>query len=227
MTDGSVTDQQRGVEWMSSRLSWSVLLYAIPGIVIASVIAYAYYNDPLRPLAHTLGLWVALAFAVSWRRPPKLAIAQAIIALGAAVVSYYIGLKIFHDIRWAARGSAFPLNWSRIQLWTVFAVVAGVVFGMLGSRAGKQDWTGAAAGAAFVGLLLGDGIRRAMVWGIVDSRGWWDAAVLVDGLLIIVVFIIATRINRRPWLTIAFLPLVAVAGLAAVWVPDMVEQLLV
>jgi len=208
-------------------MRWSLLFYAIPGIAIASVIAYAYYNDTFRPLAHTLGLWVALAFAVSWRRPPRLAIAQTIIALGAAVVTYYIGLKIFHDIRWAAQGSVFPLGWSRILLWTGFAIVAGLVLGLHGSCTANQDWTGAAAGAAFVGLLLGDGIRRALVWGVVDPAGWWDAAVLVDGLLTIVAFLAATRVNRRPWLTIAFIPLVGVAGLAAVWVPDMVEQLLV
>jgi hypothetical protein len=62
---------------------------------------------------------------------------------------------------------------------------------------------------------------------VVNPAGWWDAAVLVDGVLAVLIFLAATRVNRRPWLTVAVIPLVAVVGLAAVWVPDMVEQLLV
>lgn len=104
-------------------------------------------NDPWRPLAHTLGVWVALAFAVSWRRPTAPAVAHAIVALAFAVVTYYAGLKIGHDIRWAFEGSFKTVGWDRIQLWTIFAVVGGLVLGWLGSRAAKQDWMGAATAA--------------------------------------------------------------------------------
>lgn len=77
----------------------------------------------------------------------------------------------------------------------------------------RQDWLGAAA-AAIVGLILGDGIRRALVYGLADPAGWWDVAVLVDGALAIIVFLAATKVNGRPWLTAVFIPTVAIAGFA-------------
>lgn len=205
----------------------SLLLSAIAGAALASVIVYAYYNDPFRPLAHTLGPWVALSFALSWRRTPAAAIAHTIAGLGCAVITFYLGLKIGHDIRWSAKGSVMTVNWADMQLWVLFSVVGGLVLGFLGSRASRRDWIGAATAAAFIGLLLADGFRRALVWGLLAARGGWDAAVLLDGALAILVFLVATRDNRRPWLTVAFVPLVAVVGAVVVAVPDAIEQLLV
>lgn len=227
MTGESMIDRTLGTEWHASWWLWSLLWSSVAGIALASLISFAYYNDPFRPLAHTLGIWVALAFAVSWRRPKASAVAHTIVALTSAVVTYYIGLKVGHDIRWADQGSFMTVGWDRIQMWTIFAVVAGAALGWLGSLAAKQGWIGAAAAAAFVGLILGDGMRRALVWGLADPAGMWDVAVLVDGALAVLVFLAATRGNRRPWLTAAFIPLVAAAGLVVVWVPDTIEQLLV
>lgn len=69
----------------------TLLLAAAVGVVVAVV--YANYNDPWRPLAHSLGLWAVMATAVAFRRPLALAIGASIASLAAAVITFYIGLR--------------------------------------------------------------------------------------------------------------------------------------
>jgi Family of unknown function (DUF6518) len=193
---------------------------ALAGMALAVVVVYAYYNNPWRPLAHVLGPWVVLAVAVAFRRPPMLAIGASVASLAAAVVTFYIGLKVGHDIRWAGTASVMPINWGGIQLWLVLAAVAGAVFGLLGSNVGRPDWRGAAATAAPLGLLLGEVYRRLSGWGP-------DVAVSADVLLAIVLFATATRVNRRPLLTLLLTVVATVAGFVVVSAPDLLEQLLI
>ncbi len=129
---------------------------AVMGAVVAVLVVYAYYNDPWRPLAHTLGVWAVLASAVGFRRRPALAVGASAAFLAAAVVTFFVGLKVGHDLRWAGSSSVMSVDWDGVQLWLLLAVAAGVVFGLLGSRAARADWTGAAATAAVLGLVLGD-----------------------------------------------------------------------
>jgi hypothetical protein len=198
----------------------AVVPAALAAIALAVMAVYAYYNDPWRPLAHVLGPWVALAVAVAFRRPPVLAVGASVASLAAAVVTFYVGLKVGHDIRWAGTASVMSINWGGIQLWLVLAAVAGAVFGLLGSIAARSDWRGAAATAAPLGLLLGDAYRRLSGWGM-------DVAVAADVLLAIVLFVAATRVNRRPLLTLLFTVVAAGAGFLAVSAPDFLEQLLI
>ncbi|RBY81106.1 hypothetical protein DQ239_00300 [Blastococcus sp. TF02-09] len=78
---------------------------ALVAVALAVVVVYAYYNDPWRPLAHVLGPWVALAVAVAFGRPPMVAIGASVTSLAAGVVTFFIGLKVGHDIRWGDSAS--------------------------------------------------------------------------------------------------------------------------
>lgn len=197
-----------------------LLLAAGLGVVAAVAVVYAYYNDPWRPLAHTLGIWAVLAAAVAFRRPLPLAVGAATTFLAVAVVCFYVGLKIGHDIRWAGSSSVMDVNWHGVELWLVLAVVAGAALGTAGAWAARPDWRGPAATAALVGLLLGDAYRR------LDGYGP-DVAVTVDLLAAVAVFLVATRANRRPVATLAWTVLAAAAGFAVVSAPDLLEQVLV
>ena len=199
----------------------AIVLSALAGVGLAAVVAYAYYNDPWRPLAHVLGPWVVLAAAVGFGRPPRLAVGAAVASLAAAVVTFYIGLKVGHDLRWADSGSVMFIDWDGITLWLIFAVPAGVVFGLLGSFAARTDRTGAVAAAALLGLLLGDALRRYLNFGSVD------AAVLVDLLAAAAVFAVASPRNRRPVLTLALTAVATVVGYLLVSAPDFIEQILI
>jgi len=191
---------------------------AAVGVAVAVAVVYANYNDPWRPLAHTFGLWAVMATAVAFRRPPRLAIAASITSLAAAVITFYIGLKVGHDIRWARAGSTMWINWDKMLLWLVLAVMAGTVFGLLGSFAARREWKGAAATAGLVGLVLADAYRRSVNW---DGL---DVAVAFDLMAALAVFTIASRYNRRPLLTLSFAVLAAVLGLLVVSTPDFIEQ---
>ncbi len=138
---------------------------AAVGTAAAVAMVYAYYNDPWRPLAHVLAPWAVLAVAVAFRRPLLPAVAAGVASLAAAVVTFYVGLKVGHDIRWADSGSVMGIDWDRIRLWLVLACLAGGVFGLLGATAARRDWRGAAATAALLGLLLGEAYRRSADWG--------------------------------------------------------------
>jgi hypothetical protein len=94
------------------------------------------------------------------------------------------------------------------------------VFGLLGYIAARSDWRGAAATAVPLGLLLGDAYRRLADWGM-------DVAVAADVLLAIVLFVAATRVNRRAVLTLLLTVVTAGAGFLAVSAPDFREQLFI
>lgn len=195
----------------------ALLLAGAVGVAVAVAAVYAHYNDPWRPLAHTLGIWAVAASAAGFRRPPPLAIGASVAFLAAGVVTFYVGLKVGHDIRWAGTDSAMSINWHGIQLWLVLATLAGIVFGLLGSFAARRDWKGAAATAALLGLLLADAYRRFSNWGV-------DVAVIVDVVAGLAVFLIACRYNKRPLLTLSLTIATGVLGLLVVSVPDFIEQ---
>ncbi|NIH66711.1 hypothetical protein FB380_001157 [Modestobacter marinus] len=188
------------------------------GVAVATATVYANYNDPWRPLAHSLGLWAVMASAVAFRRPPVLAIGAPIASLGTAVVTFYVGLKVGHDIRWADSGSHMSINWDRIGSWLVLAVVAGVAFGLLGFFAPRPEWKGAAATAALMGLLVADAYRQ------FSRNRDIDVSVIVDVLAALAVFVIATRDNKRPLSTLGLTIAASALGLVAVSAPDFIEQ---
>jgi len=196
----------------------TLLVAAAVGVAVAVAVVYAYYNDPWRPLAHTFGLWAVMASAVAFGRPPALAIGASIASLAAAVVTFYIGLKVGHDIRWAGSDSTMWIDWDKMQLWLVLAVLAGVAFGLLGSFAPRQEWKSALATAGLVGLLAADAYRRFSNWGGID------VAVTVDVIAALAVLVIASRYNKRPLLTVGFTIAVGALGLVAVSAPDFIEQ---
>ncbi len=217
MTEPRVQTETTGLGGLTE-LTRAVLLATVAGTAMAVAAVYAYYNDPWRPLAHVLAPWAVLAVAVAFRRPLLPAVAASVASLASAVVTFYVGLKVGHDIRWAGSGSVMSIDWDRIQLWLVLACLAGGVFGLLGATAARRDWRGAAAIAALLGLLLGEAYRRSSDWGL-------DVAVAVDVVAAVLVFAVATRVNRRPLLTLALTAVAAVVGFVVVSAPDVLELL--
>ncbi|WP_138758792.1 hypothetical protein [Modestobacter altitudinis] len=142
-----------------------------------------------------------------------LSVARSVACLVSAVFTFYLPLEVGHDIRWAGSGSVMAVDWSDVQLWSGFAVVAGAVLGPLSATATRPGWRGAFAAAGLVGLLLGDAARRAVGW------GGWDVAVVVDALLAVAVLISAAGHNRAPVRTAVLSVLAAGVGLALISVP--------
>jgi hypothetical protein len=213
MTASQTADDAK--EW------WRTLaLAAFAGLILAIAVAYAYYHDPWRPLAHILAPWAVLATAVAYRRRWALAVGASITSLAVAVVTFYVGLKIAHDIRWADTGSSMDVNWSGVQLWLVFACFTGGVFGLLGAVAPRREWRGATATAVLLGLIVGEAYRRFSGLGP-------DLVFALDVFLAVAVFAVATRDNRRPALTLILTIGAAVPGFLIVSGPDFIQQLLI
>jgi hypothetical protein len=97
------------------------------GLLSGALGAYSYYDPLLRPIAHTLGLWLIVVIAAAARRPPRTAIAYATAALLSAVVAFYVGKEVMYALRYP--GQPYPLNYTELGLWTVLAIGAGLGLG--------------------------------------------------------------------------------------------------
>jgi hypothetical protein len=201
-------------------LKRTVVQAILAALIFAIIVVYAYYNDPWRPAAHILGPWAVLATAVAFRQRLAPAVIASVTFLAVAVITFYIGLKVGHDIRWAGTPSQMGVPWQEMQLWLLLAAIAGGAFGLLGSNASRRDWRGPAATAGLIGLLLGEAFRRQINWGL-------DVAVGVDLFLAVAVFVTAAAVNRRTWLTLALTVGTAAVGFVAVSAPDFLQQVLV
>src|SRR5947209_4356551 len=68
------------------------------GLITGGFAAWAYYDDRFRPLAHSFGLWIALLAMLSAGQRPRRAVVHACLALGAAVIAFYLGKKVMYGI---------------------------------------------------------------------------------------------------------------------------------
>lgn len=128
------------------------------GGVTGMVVAYSYYDRLLRPLAHTVGLWILLAVAVSAGQTARRAILRTSTAVLAAIVALHLGQRLIYWIKYAGDAYAFGLR--SFGLWSLLALAAGAVLGPVFARIGRSDWPGSGATAAAVGLLVADVFRR-------------------------------------------------------------------
>jgi hypothetical protein len=197
-----------------------LVLAAAGGLLTGGFAAWAYYDDTFRPLAHTFGLWVTLVVLVSARRPVREAVARSVLALGVAVLAFYVGQQVMYRIDYP--GMPYSLNGELIAEWLVLAAVAGGLFGWLFSRVGRQDRAGAVATAAGVGLLVGDAFRRSWNYGGVDP-----AVGVATVVGIVVVLALGVRSPRQLALVALWTPPMAVLGVLLVSAPDALEQLLI
>lgn len=172
--------------------------------------AFCYYADTLRPLAHSVGLWICAALVASaGRRHRGHPVLGAVVTLVAAVVCYYV----VRDMVLRSYG----LDVFNLVLWASGAVVGGIALGLVGALLDQPNWWGAAATAAAGGLLIGDAFVRLHNYGP-------DIVVVVDAAGTVAVLAWAYRTRRV--LSDALLLLVPMTALGYVLValPNGIEQ---
>lgn len=206
---------------LRSEFDWRHLVVAVlAGALTGGFAAWAYYNDPFRPLSHTFGLWILTVALLSARRSPRSAVAASCLALLAAVAAFYVGKKVMYDIRYP--GMPYGLSIDQLREWGVLAVIAGAALGVVFAGIGAAGRRGSIATAAAVGLLLADAYRRA---GNYSS----DAPVVIGFAVLAVIAVLAVAVRTpRQLLEIAAWTVPAAAiGYALVSAPDALEQLLI
>jgi len=128
------------------------------GAVTGLIAAISYYDRLLRPLAHTIALWILLAVAVSAGQAPRRAILRTSTAVLAGIVALNIGQRLIYRVKYTGDAYAFGLH--SFGLWSLLALGVGMVLGPVFARIGRSDWPGSGATAAAVGLLVADVFRR-------------------------------------------------------------------
>jgi hypothetical protein len=202
-----------------SRLLPGLVVSVVGGLLTGGFVAWAYYDDAFRPLAHAFGLWITLVVLLSARRPVGDAVARSVLGLATAVLAFYVGLKVMYGIDYP--GAPYSLNRDQITEWLVLAVIAGCLFGWVFCRVGWHGRAGTVATAAAVGLLVGDAYRRGSSY-----RG--DIPVITTMTVIGIALVLAVAVrSRRQLARVALwtLPMAAL-GLLLASAPDAFEQLL-
>lgn len=192
----------------------------ICGLVTGGFAAWAYYDELLRPLAHTFGLWITLVALLAARQQLRPAVVRGCLALIAAVLAFYVGKKVMYGIEYP--GMPYSLNGTQVMTWLVLAVLGGGVLGAAFSRIGRSDRWGPLATAAVVGLLIADAYRRSTDYPA-------DAPVVISFavLAVVAVLTVAIRSFRQLAATAAWTIPMTLLGLALVSAPDVLEQLLI
>lgn len=193
------------------------LLAGALGFLSGGLAARAYYDDLLRPLAHTFGLWITAVTLVVAGQRLRRAVGAAWLCLAVAVLTFYVGLKVRYGVEYP--GGSYALNFEVITLWLGLAAVAGSVLALALRWAGRSGVPGAAGSAAALGLLAADAYRR-------SSNYPGDArVVLTAAVLEAVVIVLATVRTARQLGVVALVTVPAAAiGLAVVSLPDLIEQ---
>jgi hypothetical protein len=190
------------------------------GVLTGGFAAWAYYGEVFRPLAHSFGMWIALLALLSARRPVREAVLRSVLALAAAVVTFYVGKDVMYGIDYP--GQPYSVNTDQLVQWLVLAVVAGSLLGWAFSRIGRPGHAGAASTAAALGLLAADAYRR-------GANYPWDAPVVLGLAVLAAVAVLAVAVRSpRQLAEIALWTLpAAAAGWLLVSAPDLLEQLLI
>lgn len=223
MTDPSLSDGQRFIAGAPAHRvtdTYVGVLSAALGTGVAGIAAAAYYSTDLRPLAHTYGIWVLFAFAVASARPLRAALLASTTFLGTSVVVFFIGVKMFHDLKWGAAGSTLGVSWDRMALWLILAVPAGLLLGLAGYAAVRNGWRGDISRAAVIGVLAAEAFDRVLDYGFSDV-----AVLLAIGAAVgLLVHFRASGLRLRR--TIAVTPLTLMCSLLLLSAPDFLEQLI-
>jgi Family of unknown function (DUF6518) len=192
----------------------------LAGALTGFIGAYCYYDGLLRPLAHTFGIWILLVTIVSAHQSAARAVANSIVTLLAAVITFNLGKKIIYDVRYP--DTTYAISVDALGMWCVLAIVAGIVLGAAFHRAGQNNWRGAGATAAAIGLLIADAARRGITYPD-QAQVVGLFAILAIGTVLIWVGPMPGRQLARIMLLVA--PFVAL-GLALVAIPDLLQALL-
>jgi hypothetical protein len=193
-----------------------LLLAAGLGVVAGIFVAWAYYTNGIRDLAHGFTVWVGLLVAVSARREPKQAATASVVALLAGVLCFYYGRDVIYDLLYPS--SHLGVDSETVILWCVLAVLAGVGLGLAFSLIGRPDWAGAITTAGAAGLLLADAYRK--------SGGSADIGMIVATCLALAVLALSAHRSREQLRKVAILLIPAIlAGYILVSAPDVLEDM--
>ena len=142
----------------ATRITRRDVIAALGGIVVGAAGAAFYYNQTMRPLAHTLQIWVLLVAIVAMRQPPLRGVLQGALAMLTSVLSFYLGKAVIYAQLYP--GTSYDLDWVTIASWAVLGILGGSLLGLAASRMGEAGWLSVAATSVLIGFLVVDGYAR-------------------------------------------------------------------
>jgi len=175
----------------------AVIVPVAAGALTGLVAAFSYYDRLLRPLAHTFGLGILLAVVASAGQAPRRAALRTSTAVFAAIVAFHLGQRLIYRIKYS--GDAYAFSAGSLALWGLLALSAGVVLGPVFARIGRSGWSGSAAAASAIGLLVADVRRRTHNYPA-DS-----ATLLTFAVLAVIIVLVLTAVTRRQLVLTALL----------------------
>ncbi len=214
MTDTTPTTRRR------AHLTWGDGAAALAAVAVGACGAFAYYGDTiLRPFAHTFGIWILLVAVVSARQTPLRGALRGGGALLVSVVSFFYGKQIYYDILYPGPGFPYRVQPIELLFWGALGLLGGAILGVIASRIGQPGWSGAAAAALLMGLLLADAYQ----W--YDT---WDEALPMSFALVgtVVIAVLGHRSWRQIGETVVLLIPGTIAGYFVISAPDWVQQVL-
>lgn len=156
----------------TARITRRDVIAALGGMVVGAAGAAFYYDQTMRPLAHTLQMWVLLVAVVATRQPPLRGALQGAVAMLTSVLSFYLGKAVIYGQLYP--GTSYDLDWVDIAGWVVLGILGGSLLGLTASRMGQAGWLSVAATSVLVGFLVIDGYARFRDYG--EVLPLWIAA---------------------------------------------------
>ncbi|MGJ7907624.1 hypothetical protein ACOQFL_14235 [Actinopolyspora sp. H202] len=196
-----------------------LLLVGSIGVLSGAFAAFGFYHRMLNPFAHALTLWVLLAVLVSARRAPRVAVPRTVVCLLGAVVAFYVGKPLLYNTVYYPEAPDIGIQVSNLAMWCVLAVFAGAVVGGVFSAIGGPAWSGSAATAAAIALLVAATLEETR-FGFAGSE---LLLLLCCGCAVLLTLHLAdTRGERLKRIGVLTPPLL-VAGFVLVAAPDLLQ----
>lgn len=191
------------------------------GVSSGALGAYSYYHDTWRPLAHSFGIWIALAVLASSPDRIQRSMLRASIVLLAATTSFYVGKKIYYGYLYP--GMPYHLDVGYTIAWGTAAIVAGAALGLLGARLHRRGWLAAAATASVCALIAVDAYRTESRDGLLNNVG--PVAPLAVVAISMIVLMGPRSVRHLARIGILVPPAIALSY-AILALPDWAEQML-
>ncbi|SFD61615.1 hypothetical protein SAMN04487819_101319 [Actinopolyspora alba] len=215
VANAAARNRANGALWSGAAL----LLVGSVGVLSGAFAAFGFYHRLLNPFAHALTPWVLLAVLVSARRAPRTAVPRTIVCLLGAVVAFYVGKPLLYNTVYYPDAPDIGVQVNNLVMWCVLAMLTGAVLGAVFSAIGGASWSGSAATATAIALLLAATIEETG-FGLADS----DLPLLLCcGCAVLLTLHLAdTRDGRLRRIGVLTLPLL-VAGFVLVAAPDLLQ----
>ncbi len=195
----------------------AVIVPVVAGAVTGLVAAYSYYDQLLRPLAHTFSLWILVAVVLSAGQTARRAVLRTSTAVLTAIVAFHLGQRLIYRIKYP--GDAYAFTVSSLAAWGLLALVAGAVLGPVFARLGRSDWSGSTVAAGAIGLLVADAFRRA-------NNYPEDAPTLATfAVVAIIIILMLATVTRRQLVRTALLSVPCAVLATLLFSSPLLEQL--